>query len=204
MKYFEYLINFPTLFFILLVILIIMNKEKLSFLLPNNEKLLEKLLKSKEVSNQRSKNLDEFLDNEIQKINFSNATGLTYTKKNEKLILHYKKLENEISWRDFRKISKHITEFESPSLIGSKKVIRDYKKRMSLWGGLFVLSTISFGILVFKNSNVEMTLLKLNQLALPIITFGTCQICFLNEKYKLKLVKQYDKIIEKIHIPDNV
>lgn len=179
-----------------------MNKEKLSFLLPHNEKLLEKLLKSKEVSDHKSKNLDEFLDNEIQKINFSNATGLKFTKKNEKLILHYKKLENEMSWRDFKKISENITEFESSSQIGNKKVIRGYKKIVLLWGVLFVLFAISFGILAFKNSITEMTLLKLNQLALPVIAFGTCQVYFMNEKYKLKLVKKYDNIIEKKPVPN--
>ncbi len=60
MSYFEYLIKFPTLCFILLGILIVKNKDKFSFLFPNNDKRLERLLKSKEISVNKSKTFDEF------------------------------------------------------------------------------------------------------------------------------------------------
>ena len=110
-----------------------------------------------------------------------------------------------MSWRDFKKISEHITNFESYSQIGNKKVIRDYKKKILLWGVLFVLFIISFSVLTFKDSTSDMTLLKLDQLALPIIACGACQIYFMNEKYKLKLVEKYDNIIKnKMPKPDNV
>ncbi len=196
MKYFELIIEYPVLVIILLIIMLIFYRDKFSFLISTPEKTLTKLLQSKE-NKETLKNplLNDFLDNEIEKIHFLHITGLKFTENNKKLLTLYKPLSQSISWKEFKYVSKYITNYENYELISTKKLKLSYYSKMFLCVLFMVFSLATIMFLNLKSQNMDLK--KLNTLIPSYLFFGISQIYLMNTYKRFKVIKKYNKLISK-------
>jgi hypothetical protein len=195
MENFEFYLASPFFLIIVLIGFIIQHLDKFQLLLPNNQKRLEKLVYSKSLG-AKDELLNDFMDDQILKLNFTNSTGLIMNKNNVKLLDHHKIAKNEIDWEEFLRIKKYLLNYKGSGKIMSSGIKRKIYLNICSWSFFFIFGISSFFIIYFKHNQIKLSITLIDNLFWPVFLFVISEIMFLNERDRYKTIQKYDSIIE--------